>query len=125
MDITKTQIESFIKNFYTKVNKDNLLSPIFNDVASVDWSEHIPKLAKFWNSIMLKTGEYHGNAYQKHIALVNKVCINDSHFKRWLDLFEKEAKQHFSDSVAKDITFKATNIASSLKLGMLKNQKIT
>ncbi|MBK2084962.1 hypothetical protein [Francisella adeliensis] len=54
MNISSQQIEIFIKQFYVKVNEDTLLSPIFNDVAKVDWLEHIPKLIKFWNSALLK-----------------------------------------------------------------------
>jgi hemoglobin len=123
MDINKIQIERFVKDFYIKVDKDDLLSPIFNDLASVNWIEHIPKLIKFWNSIMLKTGEYHGNAYQKHISISKKTYIDDLHFKRWLHLFEKQAHQHFNDLAAKDIILKATNIANSLRIGMLNNQK--
>lgn len=124
MDISVKQIEKFVKDFYIDINKDDLLSPIFNDTAAVDWSEHIPKLIKFWNSIMLKTGEYQGNAYQKHILLSDKVYIDEKHFERWLELFEKQARLHFNDVVANDIVSKASNIARSLKLGMLKNQKI-
>lgn len=41
MNISSQQIEIFIKQFYVKVNEDTLLSPIFNDVAKVDWLEHI------------------------------------------------------------------------------------
>lgn len=54
-----------------KCNK-MILAPIFNDFAKVDWDEHIPLLCQFWNSIMLKTNEYRGNAYAKHVLLLIK-----------------------------------------------------
>ncbi|QLE78905.1 group III truncated hemoglobin [Francisella sp. Scap27] len=124
MNISSQQIEIFIKQFYVKVNEDTLLSPIFNDVAKVDWLEHIPKLIKFWNSVLLKTGEYSGNAYQKHVVLASHADIQEIHFKRWLNLFEEQAKLHFDDDAAKNIIAKASNIASSLKLGVLKEYNL-
>ena len=120
MDITTKQIEIFIKQFYVKVNQDALLSPIFNEVAEVSLDEHIPKLIKFWSSILLKTGEYQGNAYRKHVMLAKQVQIENLHFQRWLALFEEQARLHFEKNIAEDVISKASNIANSLKIGMLK-----
>ena len=117
--ITPNNIEVFITRFYAKVNRDELLSPIFNQVAEVDWNEHIPKICKFWNSVLLKTGEYRGNAYQKHIDLTQMTSIDMKHFDRWLELFSKQAYIDFSESDAEFVISKAQTIARSLKMGVL------
>lgn len=53
-ELNKIHIENLVTHFYQKIQKDDLLGPIFNEVAQVNWDEHIPLLCKFWNSIMLK-----------------------------------------------------------------------
>ncbi|MCE0724637.1 group III truncated hemoglobin [Legionella resiliens] len=118
-ELNKTHIEKLVTHFYRKVQKDKILGPIFNDTAQVDWDEHIPLLCQFWNSIMLKTHEYHGNAYQKHILLKQLAQIEEAHFVRWLNLFQEEAVNHLPMNAAKDIFQKASFIAESLKYGML------
>jgi len=80
MNIAPQKIEKIVKKFYTKVNKDDFLSYVFNDVAKVDWETHIPKLCKVWNSVLLQTGEYKDNAYQKHVDLPVETSIYSKHF---------------------------------------------
>lgn len=119
--LTKEHIECLVTHFYHKVQNDELLGPIFNNVAKVNWDEHIPLLCKFWNNIMLKSNEYHGNAYQKHVAIKAHISIHEEHFNRWLNLFKEEAENHLPNEAAKEIIYKASLIAESLKFGMLNN----
>lgn len=118
-ELTQAQLKTLIINFYAKVRKDDLLGPVFNDVAKVNWDHHIPLLCKFWNSVMLGAREYHGNAYGKHIEISKKILINDSHFERWLMLFKETAESTLSVEHAKEIVRRANLIAESLKHGML------
>ncbi|WP_454784379.1 group III truncated hemoglobin [Legionella sp. WA2024007413] len=121
-ELNKTHIEKLVTHFYQKVQKDEVLGPIFNDVAHVDWDEHITLLCQFWNSIMLKTNEYHGNAYQKHVLLKQVTPITEAHFVRWLDLFQKEAAHHLPREKAEELVHKASLIAESLKFGILSQE---
>ena len=41
------EITEMVRRFYADVAQDELLGPLFNDVARVDWSEHLPKLTAF------------------------------------------------------------------------------
>jgi hemoglobin len=119
--LTKEHIEQLVTHFYQRVRNDEVLGPIFNDVAKVDWAHHIPLICQFWNSIMLKTNEYHGNAYRKHVVLGEKINLTEAHFDRWLMLFQEEAFKHLPDQDAQLITGKAINIANSLKVGAIQN----
>ncbi|CAM4492280.1 MAG: Group 3 truncated hemoglobin ctb [Legionella sp.] len=121
--LTKTHIETLITHFYQKVQADEMLGPVFNEVAQVNWEEHIPLLCQFWNSVMLKTNEYHGNAYQKHVVLKELTQIQETHFIRWLNLFQQEAQNHLPKEAAEEITQRAHLIAESLKFGMLKKEE--
>lgn len=121
-DFNQADIKKLVINFYSKIRKDELLGPIFNDIAQVDWDHHIPLICQFWNSIMLKTNEYHGNAYMKHIMLGKKTPIQKLHFSRWLELFQQEAIKYLPADAAEEIVKKATLIARSLSYGVLNEQ---
>ena len=118
VELTKEHIKELVTHFYSRVQKDELLSPVFNEIARVDWEHHIPLLCQFWNSIMLKTNEYHGKAYLKHVLLQKQAEIHEAHFDRWLNLFRQEAIRHLPKKAAKEIIAKALLIAKSLSYGM-------
>lgn len=117
--LTSENIKNLVVSFYNKIQQDEMLGPIFNDVAKVDWEHHIPLICQFWNSILLKTNEYHGNAYRKHVLLAQKTVLTEAHFDRWLALFELEAYQHLAFQDAKALMEKASLISASLKVGAL------
>jgi hemoglobin len=117
--LTTEHIKTLVTHFYQQVQKDEVLGAVFNDVAQVDWEKHIPLLCQFWNSVMLKTNEYHGNAYQKHVLLKELTAIKEEHFMRWLNLFKQEAEKHLPQDAAAEIMQRASLIAESLKFGML------
>lgn len=119
MHFSQENIKQLVWHFYQKIQQDELLGPIFNEVAQVDWSHHLPLICQFWNSILLKTHEYHGNAYRKHVNLGQKIKLNETHFKRWLQLFEQEASVHLPTQQAHEIMIKARLIAESLKSGAI------
>jgi hemoglobin len=122
--LTSEHIKNLVTHFYQKIQCDKVLGPIFNDIAQVDWDHHIPLLCQFWNSIMLKTNEYHGNAYRKHVILGEKTQLTEAHFSRWLVIFQEEAFKYLPIQSAQPIIEKAYMIAESLKIGAI-SKKIT
>ncbi|CAN5406240.1 truncated hemoglobin Ctb [soil metagenome] len=116
--LTKENIKKLVTHFYQKVQNDEILGPVFNDVAKVEWAHHIPLICQFWNSIMLKTNEYHSNAYRKHVLLGEKTKLTEAHFAQWLLIFQEEAFKHLPVQAAQLITDKAVMIANSLKIGL-------
>jgi hemoglobin len=113
--LTASQINRLVHNFYARVEHDAILGPIFNDVAQVDWEEHLPKLCAFWNSVMLGTNEYRGNAMLKHLELNRQFKLTPEHFEHWLNLFKQEAIAALSADDAKLIVARASLIADSIK----------
>ena len=60
---TPEQIADMVRRFYTSVDTDDILGPVFNDVARVDWDRHLPKLTAFWARALLGIdGFYAGGA---------------------------------------------------------------
>ena len=82
------EIAEMVRRFYQDVAQDDLLGPLFNDVARVDWNEHLPKLTRFWCRALLGIEGYAGNPFRSH-ALINDRCpLTMEHFDRWLQLFQ-------------------------------------
>ena len=81
------EIETMVRRFYGDVAQDDLLGPLFNDVAQVDWSAHLPTLTQFWCRALLDESGYSGNPFSKHAAVHRQSPFTHDHFTRWLELF--------------------------------------
>jgi hemoglobin len=104
---TEADIKLMVDTFYEKVNLDDKLSPIFNDISKVDWEEHLPKMYRFWSSLIFVSGKYKGNPFAAHIPLP----INGRHFERWIELFTSNIDEHFKGEVADYTKLRAKSIA--------------
>ncbi len=83
------QIAELVRRFYREVAQDELLGPTFNDVARVDWAEHLPKLTAFWCRALLGLPGYTGNPFAAHQRIHQLEPFTAAHFERWLTLFEE------------------------------------
>jgi hemoglobin len=81
------QIAEMVRRFYADVAMDDLLGPMFEDVAQVDWSEHLPKLTAFWCRALLGQAGYVGNPFRAHAEVHARRPFTPAHFERWLGLF--------------------------------------
>jgi hemoglobin len=84
---TPEEIAEMVRRFYQDVAQDDVLGPLFNDVARVDWSEHLPKLTRFWCRALLGLEGYAGNPYRAHALVNDRSPFTMEHFERWLQLF--------------------------------------
>ena len=107
------RIERFLRAFYGAARKDDLLGPAFAGVA--DWDGHIATLARFWGSVALMSGDYHGRPMQAHAHL----ALTPAHFSRWLALFERVARAELTREGAEHMLERARRIARSLEMGLL------
>jgi hemoglobin len=105
-------IKLLVNTFYDKVNRDELLSPVFNDFAKVDWPHHLPTMYKFWEMLLLDGENYKGNPFQKHIPLP----VSPSHFQHWISLFTQTVDELFTGEKAEMAKFKARSIAQIFQI---------
>lgn len=110
-------IKLLVDSFYAKVNEDDLLGPVFNGFANVDWEHHLPIMYNFWSSVLFGTMAYKGQPFPKHMRLP----IDRQHFARWVMLFSETADELFEGDKTKELKQKATSIAQvfQMKLGLL------
>lgn len=111
--LTVPAIERFLRAFYGAARVDPLLGPAFAEVA--DWEKHIETLTRFWSSVALMTGDYHGQPMQAHAPLK----LRPEHFGAWLALFERTARAHFPATGAEHMLERARRIARSLEMGLI------
>jgi hemoglobin len=83
------EIAEMVRRFYADVSMDDLLGPMFNDVAQVDWKEHLVKLTAFWCRALLDMPGYSGNPFRAHALVHDKRAFTSAHFERWLGLFHE------------------------------------
>src|SRR5687768_12340823 len=85
----EAEVREMVRRFYVDVAQDRLLGPVFNDVAQVDWPEHLPKLTAFWCRALFGTPGYDGSPLRAHAAVHQRQAFTTAHFERWLELFEE------------------------------------
>jgi hemoglobin len=84
---TPGEIAEMVRRFYQDVAQDDVLGPVFDDVAQVHWGEHLEKLTSFWCSVLLGLDGYEGNPFRAHATINERAPFTSEHFDRWLQLF--------------------------------------
>jgi len=117
---SKQDIQIMVDSFYDKVNKNELLSYVFNDFSKVDWDSHLPKMYNFWNTLIFGKQDYKGNPFAAHIDLP----IQAEHFQNWLALFNENMDELFEGENADATKQRAKSIAGIFqsKLAFMNNQ---
>jgi hemoglobin len=105
--LTIEDVKILVDAFYLKVQKDDLLGDIFNSRIENRWPEHLDKMYRFWQTVLLSEHTYFGSPFPPHASLpIEKV-----HFDRWLSLFEKTIKECFEGTKAEEALWRAGKMA--------------
>ena len=83
------RIHRFIDAFYARVLADEVLAPIFLDVAAIDLDRHLPHIRAYWEKLVLGREGYRRHTMNIHRALHAKQALQPGEFARWLSLFEQ------------------------------------
>jgi hemoglobin len=111
---SRADIQILVDSFYDKVRKDKLIGPIFNDVAKVNWEEHLPKLYDFWADLLLGEDSYRGRPFPPHM----KLNLQPGHFEQWLRLFLETVDEHFVGLKAEEAKARALRIARNFMINL-------
>jgi hemoglobin len=107
----------FVDGFYSKVQQDELIGPVFNNVIT-DWGPHLEKMYKFWNAALFGVAGFKGNPFAKHAPLP----IETKHFDRWLTLFNETIDSYFEGEMAFDAK-KRAGLMATMFLNRLQDMK--
>lgn len=120
---TADDVELLVKEFYSKVYQDEVLRPIFADVAKVDLVDHLPKMNRFWGTILLGEGSYRGQPMKTHHELDAKATLHECHFLRWQALFCQTVDSLFSGPCADRAKDTALRINKSIEWSLSRNRR--
>ena len=118
----RKDIELLVTTFYDKVVKDKKLAYIFNDLAAVNFSYHLPVMYDFWENIILRTGAYEGNPMHLHRHLHHLSPLNEVHFRQWNKLFVHTVDKLFEGKNARIAKERALSISAILQEKVLANK---
>lgn len=109
---SRADIERLVNSFYDRVRRDDLIGFIFDEVAGVDWSAHLPKMYAFWETVLFQSGGYRGNPLAAHAKLVPQTDMGREQFDRWLSLFEATVDDLFAGDRASHLKRCAEDMAN-------------
>ena len=66
-----------MRAFYGRALEDPIIGFIFVDVAKLDLEAHVPRIASFWETILLGARSYGGGAFRPHAELHAKVRLRE------------------------------------------------
>jgi hemoglobin len=107
-------VEALVVAFYGRAFADDLLGPVFADVARLDLAAHLPVICAFWETVILRAGTYRRNALQVHVDLHERFPLTPEHFGRWLDLWAAAVDDLYAGEKADLAKTQASRIAWSM-----------
>lgn len=93
-------IHDLVIHFYREVAFDDLLGPLFGEVAEVDWAEHIPRLIGYWCRVLLSHPSYDGRILAAHERVHDQESFDAELFGRWYRLFVESVDSGWTGTYA-------------------------
>lgn len=116
LDITdRRDVACLVSVFYDRVRADDVLGPIFDDVAHVDWPTHLPLMYDFWESVLFGAATFKGAPLEAHRALARRTPLTSGAFDRWIALFHQTVDDLFAGFTANHAKQSASRIALVLQ----------
>jgi hemoglobin len=107
-DITGLEdIKLLVDTFYQQVREDALLSPIFNGIIQDRWPEHLEKMYRFWQTVLLQEHTYFGSPFPPHA----KLPVEQLHFDTWLQLWYSTVDSLFEGEKAEEAKWRGDKMA--------------
>lgn len=105
-----------VDTFYDAVRVDDILGPIFNDAATVDWSAHLPKMYDFWETVLFGKAGYKGNPLAVHLEVARLTPLGAREFDHWVMLFHGTVDALFAGPLADEAKARAFRVAMVIQL---------
>ena len=122
-DITSLEdIKLMVSTFYGKIRQDDLLKDIFNEKIQDLWPEHLEKMYRFWQTVLLDEHTYNGAPFPPHAQLI----VEKEHFDRWISLFFSTIEENFEGENAEKAKLQGERMALIFhaKITYFKNQNL-
>lgn len=104
-------IQTLVNQFYGTVRLDPLLGPIFIGAIRDRWPEHLEKMYRFWQTILLDEHTYSGSPFAPHADMP----LEKDHFERWLRCWHETVRALFTGPLAEEAMWRAEKMAEILR----------
>ncbi|MEK6450818.1 MULTISPECIES: group III truncated hemoglobin [unclassified Myroides] len=101
-------IKVLVDTFYGRVQKNDLIGPIFESKLVGRWPEHLEKMYKFWQTILLEEYSYSGRPFPPHAQLP----VSQEHFDTWKHLFNSTVDELYEGKLAEEAKWRAERMAA-------------
>ena len=108
---TRADCERLVRTFYGRAFEDPIIGFLFTDVARLDLDAHVPRIASFWETILLGAQSYGGGAFRPHAALHLKAPLRRAHFDQWMNLWTRTVDELFAGERAELAKAHAARVA--------------
>lgn len=115
---TREDIELLVNTFYDKIKKDDVIGFFFNDIAKVNWNEHLPKIYQFWETLLFGQVSYKGNPMAAHFPINEIKAMEKHHFEHWLKVWTATVEELFIGTKAEMAIYKAQSISQLMAYKM-------
>jgi hemoglobin len=107
-DITNIEdVKLLVDTFYSNVRKDELIGSIFDEKIGDRWPEHLEKMYRFWQTVLLDEHTYSGSPFPPH----KQLPVEKEHFTRWMEIFTNTVDSLFTGSLADEAKLRGQNMA--------------
>lgn len=110
----RAQVHDLVVGFYRELVFDDLLAPVFDEVAEVDWTRHIPKLIDYWCRVLLNEKGYDGFLLGAHREVHEREAFRAEHFERWYALWVESIDARWEGPLADTAKRHAAKVAGIL-----------
>jgi hemoglobin len=105
-------VKLLVNKFYDKVREDDKLAPVFNERIGDRWPEHLEKMYRFWQTVLLGEHTYYGSPFPPHAQLP----VSHDHFIKWMELFTGTAEELFSGEKKNEAIWRAGKMAEMFEI---------
>ncbi|MEO5947853.1 MAG: group III truncated hemoglobin [Chitinophagaceae bacterium] len=113
-------IKLLVDSFYDKVKADKLLGPVFNERIKDKWPEHLEKMYRFWQTVLLGDHTYYGSPFPPHAQLP----VSHEHFVQWMELFTSSVEGLFTGEKAAEAKWRAAKMAEMFEIKIEHYRKV-
>lgn len=103
-----SDIQILVDSFYDRVKVNPVLGGIFNGVIGDRWPQHLEKMYRFWQTILLEEHTYHGRPFVPHASMP----LQAAHFESWLKLWHDTVDDFFEGPLATDAKDRGNKMAA-------------
>lgn len=112
-------IKQLVNTFYGKVRSDETLAPVFNERIQDRWPEHLEKMYRFWQTVLLGEHTYYGAPFPPHA----KLPVAHQHFEKWLELFHQTIDELFNGEKAEEARWRGNRMAEMFQIKIAQHRE--